>query len=214
MSKHNIHISKQAGFNIIELMVVLFVASILMSIGIPAFNGFMANNRMSTSANDMAITLHVARTESIKRRANVTICPSTEWSDNSPDCTDSDFSDGWIVFVDAVAPALPDLAHNGPQDIIYTHGPMHETITLSVADDLAPLGNDPFLVFGPNGFPLNALAGNDTVFNFQLCDMRGNQDTGGGVSAGRWIQITPTGRPQIYREVNQVQAAANPSNGC
>jgi len=214
MTEHNKQLGRQAGFNIIELMTVLFIAGILVTVGLPAFNGFMANSRMSTSANDLAITLHVARTEAVKRRASITVCPSTEWAQNAPGCTNSDFEDGWIVFVDAVAPALPDLAHTGAPDILYTHGPMHEGIDLKLADDQALLGNRPFLVFGPNGFPLNNLGGNDTVFNFQLWDHRGNEDTGGGVAAGRWIQMTPTGRPQIYRDVDQVQSGVNPANGC
>lgn len=214
MSNNHKILRSQAGFNVIELMVVLMVAGILMTVGLPAFNGFMANNRMSTAANDLAITFHLARTEAIKRRASIAVCASDEWDQDEPDCTNTDFEDGWIVFVDAIAPALPDLAHTGAQDILYTHGPIHETIQLTAADGAAVLGNTPFAVFGPNGFPLAALGGNNTAFNFQLCDHRGNENTGGGIAAGRWIQMTPTGRPQIYREVVQVQAGANPTNGC
>lgn len=205
---------RQAGFNIIELMVVLFVAGILMSVGLPAFSGFMSSNRMSTAANDLATTLHVARTEAIKRRASVTVCPSTQWNQANPACTNTPFEDGWIVFVDAVAPALPDLAHNGAQDVLRAHGPMPNGITLTLADADSVIGGQPFLTFGTTGFPLATLAGNDAVFNFQMCDHRGNADTGGGIAAGRWIRLSPTGRPQIHREVGQVQSAQNPANGC
>ena len=206
--------SKQAGFNVLELMVVLFVAGILMTVGLPAFTGFMANNRMSTAANDIATSLHLARTEAIKRRASISICPSTEWDANAPDCTDSAFRDGWIVFVDAQPPAAPDLLHTGAQDIIYTHGPISDRITMTLADADSVIGGNQFLVFGPNGFPLAQLGGNDAVMNFQMCDDRGDVNTGGGIAAGRWIQLTPTGRPQIYREQEDVESAANPTAGC
>lgn len=205
---------RQAGFNIIELMVVLFVAGILMTVGLPAFNGFMASNRMSTAANDLATTMHVARTEAVKRRAAVTVCPSTQWDQANPVCTNTGFEQGWIVFVDALAPAAPDLAHNGAQDILYAHGPMPDGINLRLADGNAVLGGAPFLVFGANGFPVVNLAGNNAVFNFQMCDHRGDMDAGGGISASRWIRVEPTGRPQIHREVAQVTSAANPTAGC
>ena len=174
----------------------------------------MANSRMATAANDVAATLFVARTEAIKRRAAVSVCASSSWDADNPACTDTDFEDGWIVFVDAVAPAVPDLNYNTPADVLYVHGPMAEGIQLTLADAQNLIGNDPFLVFGINGYPLNALGGNDAVFNFQLCDKRGNVDTGGGLAAGRWISLGPTGRPQIHREQVQVQSAANPTNGC
>lgn len=206
--------TRQAGFNILELMVVLFVAGILMTVGLPAFSGFMANNRMSTAANNLATSLHVARTEAIKRRAAVTICPSDEWNQANPACTNTGFEEGWIVFMDALAPAAPDLAHTGPQDIILTQGPMPDGITLRLADNNAVLGGAPFLVYGSNGFPVVNLAGNNAVFNFQLCDHRGNADAGGGISASRWIRVAPTGRPQVHRDVAQVASAANPTAGC
>ena len=215
MAQLNIQRRKQAGFNLLELMTVLFVAGILMTVGIPAFSGFMANNRMSTAANDLAITLHMARTEALKRRASISICPSDEWSEENPDCTaGSGFEDGWIVFVDAVAPANPDMAHTGAQDILFTHGPLPDGIALEYSDAQDTLLVPPRLVFGPNGFPLQQLGGVNTVFNFQLCDHRGDADTGGGIAAGRWIQLTPTGRPQIYRELEQVEDNANPAGGC
>lgn len=206
--------ARQAGFNILELMVVLFVAGILMTVGLPAFSGFMANNRMSTAANDLATTLHLARTEAIKRRAAVAVCPSDEWDQAAPNCTNTGFEDGWIVFVDALAPANPDLAHTGAQDVLYAHGPMPDGVNLRVADANALLGGAPFLVFGTNGFPVGNLAGNNAVFNFQMCDHRGDADAGGGISASRWIRITPTGRPQIYRELAEIASPANPTNGC
>ena len=206
--------ANQAGFNILELMVVLFVAGILMTVGLPAFNGFMANNRMSTAANDLATTLHLARTEAIKRRASVSVCPSDQWDEAAPACTNTGFEDGWIVFVDALAPAAPDLTHTGAQDVLYTHGPMPDGINLRLADANALLGGAPFLVFNASGFPVVNLAGNNAVFNFQMCDHRGDADAGGGISASRWIRVTPTGRPQIYRELGDITAPINPTNGC
>lgn len=205
---------RQSGFNLLELMVTLFVAAIVMGVGIPAFNGFVANGRVATLANDLAASIHLARTEAVKQRANITICPSTEWDQASPTCTDSDFSDGWIMFIDSRPPNAPDLAHTGADDVIYVRGPTEGGLTLTVADQANVINTDQFLVFGTDGYPLLALGGNPAVFNFQICDHRGDTDTGGGIAAGRWIQLSPTGRPQVFREQAYVESAANPTNGC
>ncbi|MBM4196877.1 MAG: hypothetical protein FJ197_07240 [Gammaproteobacteria bacterium] len=50
--------------------------------------------------------------------------------------------------------------------------------------------------------------------NIQLCDQRGNADTGGGVAAGRWISITPTGRAMLFDKVERVESDTNPLGGC
>lgn len=52
------------------------------------------------------------------------------------------------------------------------------------------------------------------VRNIQLCDARGNQDTGSGVAAGRWIAVSPAGRPALIDRVAQLQDASNPLGGC
>lgn len=206
--------TRQQGFNVIELMVTLFVGAIVLSVGVPAFSNFAANNRLATASNDIATTLHLARTEAVKRRAAVSVCPSNNWDSNNPSCGGNDFTNGWIVFVDALAPALPDLAHNGAADVLLAHGPLNDKVTLGVADAANPIGNGGFVSFGTNGFPIANIGGNRGVFNFQLCDDRGDKDVGGGIAAGRWIQIAPTGRPQVYRQQTQVQSGANPTNGC
>lgn len=205
---------RQLGFNVIELMVTLFVGAIVLSVGVPAFTGFAANNRIATASNDIATTLHLARTEAIKRRAAVSVCASADWDTNNPSCTGNDFANGWIVFVDALAPAVPDLNHNGAADVLLAHGPLNDNVTLTLADAGNPIANGGFVSFGANGVPVANLGGNRGAFNFQLCDDRGNEDVGGGIAAGRWIQLAPTGRPQIYRDVAHMQSGANPTNGC
>ncbi|HJP04875.1 MAG: hypothetical protein CL799_09075 [Chromatiales bacterium] len=205
---------RQAGFNVIELMVVLFVASILMSVGLPSFGTFLANNRMATSANDVGVALHGARTEAIKQRADVTVCASTNWNTANPSCSNTAaMSLGWIIFRDGPL-NNPNLTVDGGDEILYAHGPMNGDVTLTVADTANVIGGRQFLNFASTGFPRAVVGGNNTIFNFQLCDHRGDHDTGGGIAAGRWIQLTPTGRPQIHRAQDEVQAGANPAGGC
>lgn len=205
---------RQAGFNVIELMVVLFVASILLSVGLPSFGTFIANNRMATAANDVGVALHTARTEAIKQRADITVCASTNWNTANPSCSNTaPFSRGWIVFRDGPL-NNPNLAVDGDDEVLYAHGPMNGDVILTVADAANVIGGRQFMNFASTGFPRTTVGGASGIFNFQLCDDRGDHNTGGGIAAGRWIQLTPTGRPQIHRNQNEIQSGANPAGGC
>jgi type IV fimbrial biogenesis protein FimT len=209
------HRSMQKGFNIMELMVTLAVGSILLSIGVPAFKDFMDNNRMAAAANELNISLHMARTEAVKRRANVSICPSSNWNSPTAACNvGGDLDDGWLVFVDSIPPAAPNLSTDGAANIIFAHGPLPPKIGVTSADASDVIAGSTFVSFSPSGFPLAQVGGNNGALNFQFCDDRGDFDIGGGIAAGRWIQLTPTGRPQLHRTQNSVQSAQNPTNGC
>mgnify|MGYP001351301199 CR=1 len=64
---------KVAGFTLIELLVTLAVAVILATVAVPGFQGMMARNQMATDVNSMLAGLNYARSESIKRRENVSL---------------------------------------------------------------------------------------------------------------------------------------------
>jgi type IV fimbrial biogenesis protein FimT len=83
---------KNTGFTLIELMVTLAVLAIFLTIAIPNFQAFVHNNRMAGQANEMMTTLNFARSESIKRAANVTVCASSDGAT----CTGT-WTQGWVV---------------------------------------------------------------------------------------------------------------------
>ncbi|MDJ0928845.1 MAG: GspH/FimT family pseudopilin [Gammaproteobacteria bacterium] len=204
------------GFTLIELLITLLVAGIVLGIGVPNFNEFVSNNRMATAANDIVSTLHIARTEAIKQRANVTICASADWQAANPTCNNGgNLGDGFIMFVDCSAPApacgVPNLTVNGFDTVLSAHGPLPNQINNRITTDAAGVA---YVSFGPTGFPRNAPGFGPAIQNIELCDDRGDHDIGGGIAAGRWIQMTPTGRPQMYRDRAFVQGAQNPLNGC
>ncbi|MFZ3221455.1 MAG: GspH/FimT family pseudopilin [Rhodoferax sp.] len=73
----------QRGFTLIELMVVVVMVAILLSVGLPSFSNFIVGQRVKTAAFDLASTLLLARSEAIKRNADVTVAPKVA-------------ADGWV----------------------------------------------------------------------------------------------------------------------
>lgn len=70
--------ASRLGFTVIELLVTIAVASILLALGVPAFNDLMAKTRTANAANALLGHLQYARSEAIKRgRDRVAVGPAT-----------------------------------------------------------------------------------------------------------------------------------------
>ena len=81
----------QSGFTLIELIITITIFGILLAIAIPNLTSLVRNQRVKTAAGDVYASLVFARSEAIKRNANVGICTSgdwaTGWSIQSTDCS-------------------------------------------------------------------------------------------------------------------------------
>ena len=201
----------QEGFTLIELLVLMMVLAVTLGLGVPAFNAMMANNRMSAAANDLVSSLHSARAEALTRSRSVTMCASLGWQADQPVCDGGTASllDGWIVFVDEDSDGTVD---NG-ELVLQTHGPLHDSIR---SQPNSKSDSDPpyYLSFSAVGVLQNIAGLPPAVTNIQLCDARGDEDTGGGTAAGRWINLSPAGRPALIDDVSMLQGADNPLQGC
>jgi type IV fimbrial biogenesis protein FimT len=201
------------GVTLIELMVVLAVLSTVLALGVPAFREFQATNRMSAAANDLVTGIHVARSEALKRRQTVTLCASADFTSDAPTCAaGGGFEQGWLVFADQNANGAVDAG-----DTVVARGsPLPPDIGANSAWDNGGAGAPFYISFAPGGFPVDLpAAGTPCVRNLQLCDARGDKDVGGGIAAGRWLQLSATGRPMIFRNRADLQdAARNPLGGC
>ncbi|MDH3841979.1 MAG: hypothetical protein C0629_04510 [Chromatiales bacterium] len=191
----------QSGITLLELLVAIFIAGIVLGLGIPSMVEFQRNARITTVANDMIAAISVARAEAVKRRAPVTLCPTDDPAAAAPACVVG-ANAGWIVFADdndGNGDGLPD--GNGTidagEDIIRVQ-PFPNGVNV-FAD-----GN--YISIAATGFTRDIPGLGAGLNNFLFCDVRGNRDLGGGNSAARTITVAPTGRPQVYRDVARVAA--------
>jgi type IV fimbrial biogenesis protein FimT len=111
--------SRIAGFTLPELLVAVGIVSILAALAGPAFSDLIAGQRARTGATDLYLALAKARSEAIKRNANVTLSPK-----------EGLWHKGWTLVGPAVTPGDPDITleeHNpingavitGPASVVY-----------------------------------------------------------------------------------------------
>lgn len=68
------------GFTLIELMVTLGILVIVLSVAMPAYQSIIQNNRVRAVTTDLHSALVLARSEAVKRNANVVVTAvSGQW---------------------------------------------------------------------------------------------------------------------------------------
>jgi len=159
--------SHEHGFTLIELITTMFVALILVGIGIPGFNTAIKNSRLAKSSNELVTSLHRARSEALKRGHEIRLCAG------DGNCNSVNWEEGWIVFVDKNKDGLLDTDPDAGEDIIIEQGAQSKTTIRSN-------GSEPgSFAYNNRGKPLD----NRT---FTICDNRPD--------AGKEVVIARTGR--------------------
>jgi len=145
------------GFTLVELMVTLAVLSIVLGVGIPAFDRLIANGRLTSQINQTIGLISFARSEASKRTGTtITVCGSTD----EATCNTSNWESGWLVINDVDGDRTIDA---GDGDALLRVGP-----ALAGGNTLRTLGfgNAGFIQFDDSGAPGSA-------GTFILCDDRG-----------------------------------------
>lgn len=178
----------EAGFTLVELMVTLAVAAILLSIAVPSFTTFIQNNRITSTTNLVIAHLQYARSEAVSKGVAVNLARSGT--------TARDLSQGWTIYTDAGS-TNGNSAFNSSEDTLLKSFEGFGGSDITVNTDSA--GNN-WIAFNNRGL---LAEGAGTSVNIAVCDSR-------GVTEGRLITVSPTGRSQITRSTD----ATNPLTTC
>ena len=83
---------KESGFSLIDLLFTLVLLSILLSLSFPVYNYLVAETRLLALTERITSALNYARSEAIKHRSTVILCPS----ENGKTCS-GQWHNGWII---------------------------------------------------------------------------------------------------------------------
>lgn len=75
----------QRGFTLIELMVALAVLAVVLGVGVPSYQGYIAEQRVKSASQSLFMGLLLARSEAIKRNQTISISPNGSWQQ------------GWVI---------------------------------------------------------------------------------------------------------------------
>jgi type IV fimbrial biogenesis protein FimT len=86
------------GFTLVELMIGITLVGLLLLLGMPGYRSWISAYELRSTAEQLAHSLMLARTEAIRRGHRVNLCKSRD----RQSCDDAGgWDSGWIVFADA-----------------------------------------------------------------------------------------------------------------
>lgn len=155
------------------------VAAILLAVAMPSLTSFIQNSREDSQADSLIATLGYARSEAVKRDADVEVCSSTDGSTCSGSTA---WGTGWIVETTGATPTVLQTIQLGDSN------------TLSATFNGGAVNQ---VTFQSSGFVKAAAgAGVYATTYFKLCDAR-------GAAYARDIEITAIGGVQASQTLGQ-----------
>jgi type IV fimbrial biogenesis protein FimT len=160
---------KHTGLTLPELVVTLAVVSVLTVAATDGLPRFIQSNRMAGEINAFVTALQLARSEAVKHRRRVVLCPS---SDGQQCANSSQWKQGWILF------ASDNRERETSEPLLQSGNPLGAGILMRSGNYRKRI------VYQPDG----SSGGSNSSFTF--CDQRQRAEP-------RVICLSNTGRPRL-----------------
>lgn len=171
--------SNQAGFTLVESLLVLVILGILSIIAVPSFQQMLASHRAKTQLQSLFHHIMLAKSKALESQSVISVCPK------GPELTcGKNWQSGWFVFQDEDASGSRD--DNEP--LIQESSDIHPSDTLQWRG----FRRRAVLQFGPDGYLKDLTAG-----SFHYC-ARTHQE--------KWVKralvLNVYGRARFSSDVN------------
>jgi type IV fimbrial biogenesis protein FimT len=177
--------NKPLGFTIIELMVVIAIATVLMMMAVPSYQNFIKRNNVESLQSRFAAAVVTARSEASSRNGITTLCASSDGK-----TCGNNWKTGWIVFLDN-GEGTGSIAKNANREA-------NESLILSYTNT----GQYKAALVNENGTSILAISFNSQGFSLNekralatLCEPEGN------LIYARGLIIERSGRTMITRDL-------------
>lgn len=117
------------GFTLIELMVTVAVAAILLALAVPGFQRFVMDSKRSEVINELVNSFQLARSEAMRRGQQIGLCASNDGSTCAS--ANTNWSQGWIVFVNSDADTSP--TRSNTEELLRVYGQPSTNIVVTAS---------------------------------------------------------------------------------
>lgn len=185
------------GFTLIELMMTLAVVAVLLLVATPSMVAYKRNSELTSATNTLFASINAARGEAMKRGMYAMVVPTNNGSD---------WSQGWIVFVDTNRTKVFDASTD---KIILTQGPLpsYIAVTGNGSADGSVSGTAPYIMFDPSGY--SAVKGTSGFAALTLQLVRNDVASTLTLDQTRRIKIAATGRVRTCKPSSTTDNTCN-----
>jgi type IV fimbrial biogenesis protein FimT len=173
--------SLHKGFTLVELFIIIVIAGIIASIGVPSFGNLIRDQRLNTQSSDIAGAINLARIEALNRGQAVFVSAVNSAGSSN------EWGPGFRVWFDLAG--SPAGFNNESLEQIYLFSALNSALTLDVEDsDATPNETITFIQFNSRG-NLNVTPTAPIVAT--LCDSSSANEV------GRTVTTAPSGQVKI-----------------